>query len=60
MSASVNRVLLLGNLTRDPESRQAGATTVCTLRLAVNERAELADVRARIDLATTPLRRRQA
>ena len=40
MSASINRVMLLGNLARDPETRQAGATTVCTLRLAVNDRVK--------------------
>ncbi len=38
MAGSINRVVLVGNLTRDPESRQAGATTVCSLRLAVNDR----------------------
>jgi single-strand DNA-binding protein len=38
VSASINRVILVGNLTRDPETRQAGATTVCTLRVAVNDR----------------------
>jgi single-strand DNA-binding protein len=46
MSASLNRVILLGNLTRDPETRQAGATTVCTLRLAVNERFKNKDTDA--------------
>ena len=40
MARSINRVVLVGNLTRDPESRQAGATTVCTLRLAVNDRVK--------------------
>ena len=40
MSASINRVVLVGNLTRDPETRQAGSTTVCTLRLAVNDRVK--------------------
>ena len=40
MAGSINRVVLVGNLTRDPESRQAGATTVCTLRLAVNDRVK--------------------
>jgi hypothetical protein len=56
----INRAILLGNLTPDSETRQAGAITVCTLRIAVNDRAELADVRPRIDLATTPRRQRQA
>ena len=37
---SINRVILLGSLTRDPETRQTGATTVCTLRIAVNDRVK--------------------
>lgn len=36
--ASMNSVCLIGNLTRDPELRDAGSTKVCSLRLAVNER----------------------
>jgi single-strand DNA-binding protein len=37
--ASFNKVILMGNLTRDPEIRQAGATgiKVADLRLAVSE-----------------------
>ena len=36
--ASYNKVLLLGNLTRDPEVRYTPkGTAVCTLGLAVNE-----------------------
>jgi single-strand DNA-binding protein len=39
MAASINRVVLVGNLTKDPELRHtAGGTAVCTLRLAVNTR----------------------
>ena len=33
----LNRVTLLGNLTRDPEVRQAGSTNVCKMGLATNE-----------------------
>ena len=33
---SLNKVLMIGNLTRDPELRHAGNTPVCELRLAVN------------------------
>ena len=33
----LNVVVITGNLTRDPELRQAGATNVCRLRVAVNE-----------------------
>ena len=39
MSANINRVVLLGNLTRDPELRHTpSGTAVCSLRLAVNTR----------------------
>lgn len=39
--ASFNKVVLLGNLTRDPELRQTGTgTTVANLGLAVNERVK--------------------
>lgn len=33
-----NRVILAGNLTRDPETRNAGGTTVCNFGLAINRR----------------------
>src|SRR5215813_8761881 len=37
--ANINRVVIEGNLTRDPELRQlAGGNSVCKLRVAVNER----------------------
>jgi single-strand DNA-binding protein len=39
MAASINRVVLVGNLTRDPELRHTpGGTPVCSLRVAVNSR----------------------
>lgn len=39
MAASINRVILVGNLTRDPELRHTpSGTAVCSLRLAVNSR----------------------
>lgn len=39
MPADLNRVTLIGRLTRDPEARQtAGGTSVCSIRLAVNSR----------------------
>jgi single-strand DNA-binding protein len=37
--ASINRVVVVGNLTRDPELRHTGGgTAVCSLRIAVNTR----------------------
>jgi single-strand DNA-binding protein len=39
LAANINRVVLVGNLTRDPELRQTGGgTSVCSLRIAVNSR----------------------
>ncbi len=39
MAASINRVVLVGNLTRDPELRHTpSGTAVCSLSLAVNTR----------------------
>ena len=39
MAASVNRVVVVGNLTRDPELRHTpSGTSVCSLRIAVNTR----------------------
>src|SRR4051812_35324546 len=42
--ANINRVVLVGNLTRDPELRTTpSGTSVCKLRLAVNSRTKGAD-----------------
>ena len=39
MAANINRVVLVGNLTRDPELRHTGGgTPVCSLGIAVNGR----------------------
>jgi single-strand DNA-binding protein len=39
MAASINRVILVGNLTRDPELRHTpSGMAVCSLRVAVNAR----------------------
>jgi len=39
MAADLNRVTIVGRLTRDPELRQtAGGTSVCSIRLAVTSR----------------------
>lgn len=37
---NINRVLLTGNLTRDPELKEFGSTKVCNMRLAVNNRVK--------------------
>ena len=38
--ASFNKVILIGNVTRDVELRQAGNTSVCDLGMAVNDRVK--------------------
>lgn len=39
MAANINRVIVVGNLTKDPELRHTGGgTPVCSLRIAVNTR----------------------
>jgi single-strand DNA-binding protein len=39
MAANINRVVIVGNLTRDPELRHTpSGTAVCSLRIAVNTR----------------------
>ena len=39
MAANINRVVVVGNLTKDPELRHTGGgTPVCSLRIAVNTR----------------------
>jgi single-strand DNA-binding protein len=37
-AANVNVVVITGNLTRDPELRNAGGYSVCKMRVAVNSR----------------------
>ena len=44
MASGVNKVILVGNLGKDPEVRYTqGGTAVCTLRLAVSERKKDGD-----------------
>ena len=38
---NINRVVLTGNLTADPELREAGSTQVCKLRVACNTRRKV-------------------
>ena len=41
MAGSINSVVIVGNLTRDPELRATpSGTSVCSLRVAVNERVK--------------------
>ena len=41
MAGSINRVVIVGNLTRDPELRALpSGTSVCSLRVAVNDRVK--------------------
>jgi len=44
MASNINRVVVAGNLTRDPELRSTGGgTSVCSLRIAVNGRRKNGD-----------------
>lgn len=44
MPSNINRVVLVGNLTKDPELRHTpSGTAVCKLRIAVNTRVKSAD-----------------
>ena len=43
-ATNINRVVITGNLTRDPELRStSGGTSVCSLRVAVNSRRKEGD-----------------
>jgi single-strand DNA-binding protein len=43
-ASNINRVIITGNLTRDPELRSTpGGTPVCSLRVAVNSRRKEGD-----------------
>lgn len=42
MANGVNKWIGVGNVTKDPEVRQAGETSVCTIRIACNERMKKA------------------
>jgi len=47
MSVYINRVILLGNLTRDPELKPTlNVGNICTLRIVVNERVKDANTGA--------------
>lgn len=38
---NINRIIQVGNLTKDPELKTFGETTVCKMRLAVNDRVKV-------------------
>jgi single-strand DNA-binding protein len=40
---SINAVAITGNLTRDPELREAGSTKICGMRIAFNTRVKRGD-----------------
>lgn len=43
MSSSINRVVLLGNLTKDPEAVGNSDSPICKMRIAVNDRVKADD-----------------
>jgi single-strand DNA-binding protein len=48
--ANINRVILVGNLTRDPEMRStASGLSVCSMRIAVNNRRKKGDTGEWVD-----------
>ena len=53
--ANINRVVLVGNLTRDPELRHTpSGTSVCKLRIAVNTRQKSSETGEWGDLNDDP------
>jgi single-strand DNA-binding protein len=49
-ATNINRVVITGNLTRDPELRSTpGGTSVCSLRVAVNSRRKEAETGQWVD-----------
>ena len=40
MPVNINTVTVAGSLTRDPESRQAGQSTVCKFGIAINRKIQ--------------------
>lgn len=41
--ANLNKVMVIGNLTKDPETRQAGSYSIAMFSIAVNKRSKSAD-----------------
>lgn len=49
--AYLNSVMLIGNLTKDPESREAGTHTVASFSIAVNRRSKGQDGQQKEDVS---------
>lgn len=49
--ATLNEVRLIGNLTKDPEQKQAGTHTIASFSIAVNRRSKGADGQAKEDVS---------
>lgn len=49
--ATLNMVQLIGNLTKDPESRAAGSHTIASFSIAVNRKSKGADGQAKEDVS---------
>lgn len=49
--ATLNKVMLIGNLTKDPESRAAGQHTIASFAIAVNRRSKGQDGQAKEDVS---------
>lgn len=47
----MNRVILLGNLTRDPELKNIGTTNVCNFSIAVNRRTKTGQDTTFVDIS---------
>ena len=50
MAASLNKVFMMGNLTRDPELRQAGGQQICSFGIALNRTYQTARGETREDV----------
>lgn len=49
--ATLNEVRLIGNLTKDPESRAAGQHTIASFSIAVNRKSKGSDGQAKEDVS---------
>lgn len=49
--ATLNKVMLIGNLTKDPESRAAGQHTIASFSIAVNRRSKGQDGQQKEDVS---------